>query len=358
MGLFDNIISRPTTGGSERPPRLRKAKSWMGRPRSHGTRQHHWTNSATGSTVDETTANVLTSEEASEHDGKIDSDYISHSGSKTVNDVTFESITPTDPDPKRPKRLVGIISHLRNHRFQRLSSPVREVRSHRRGVDESGDGGTAKLIANPTVSSTANPSVRLTPNPTAKPNPVISQTCSSEKPSEADEAREDRKVSDRTVFTEKSDTAATVCRHPSQRTLTPITIVDRDYNYDNPFEDVRDPAGYNPFTDQERVSSQPSVLDHDDRPPRVLRHSGMLIDRPKNLLSTSRGRFSSKNSSYMSSGEMERSSDSRWSSHFDHRRAAEAFNDLAGRLNLQPLKLCSFNKPASGEFTGSDMLPV
>ncbi|EAW13151.1 uncharacterized protein ACLA_015970 [Aspergillus clavatus NRRL 1] len=163
-----------------------------------------------------------------------------------------------------------------------------------------------------------------------------------------DEGAESRKVSDKSDKTLESlssdHTVETVCRDPSKRTPTPITIVQREYVYENPFDEIlessRSGSCSNPFTDQSQHttrSSRGSSSDYSISNAQVLQGLHVL-KRPRDpMLGThldilgGLSRESSLPSSCFSEGS--------WADTFDRHKAAMAYNDLATEVGLERLSL-------------------
>lgn len=374
LGLLDNLLSLPSTNGAGKvgkAPRLRRKKSWIGRPQSQGTSRHSHAKSRAESAADELNSHrqahskeddfskastAATSEDTvpEYHDGWT-GDFVPDNSRKTAKDVAFESISNHPKLSKRGSRGLGdFISLLRNQKSQRLRSSEGEASGCSLGTDGEicgrSNGGTANFRPARPEGAGCSDGLLDQPNDGSKEN------------------SEHRNLSEQTAVSQNSDhTALTVCRDPSKRTSTPIVILDRDYAYENPFEGVRE-SSYpgpecDPFTDQAAIASQstrPSSSLYSDHVP-VQSYRGLLVNRPDNPITKS----SSFNSRSLSTGSSFRtdsmggdtgiyalSSDSRWSGKFNYRKAAEAFNELAGKLNLQPLALDGGCEPASGKHTG------
>lgn len=173
-----------------------------------------------------------------------------------------------------------------------------------------------------------------------------------------DELSEPRKVSDQTVLSLESDkTTVTVCRRPSKHASSPIATVDRNYMYQNPFEDVREAsdsqAESNPFTDQPTTSnhsvrlSSSAYSDSDDQ---QVHYTEPLSVTPKQPIIYRR---SSKKPSASREDLPQRSlaDNNHQLRQFGQRRAAIEFNKIAVKLNLQPLSLSRHNRFLSGKST-------
>lgn len=370
MGLLDDLRSMPSANGSDKVPRLRRKKSWIGRPRSQGTSQHTHTKSTSESTADElnphdqahskgnslSQATTAVSSEGAvpEYHDKKAGDFAPANDAKAARDVTFQSISH-DPNltKKRSRGLGGFFSQLRRQKPQRLGSSEEGTSDCNHGIDrgvhDSSTGGTENSTQGRYHGASSCDGFLGRPGDGANGN------------------SEHRNISEQTAASQNSDTAATIYRHPSKRVSAPITILDRDYAYENPFEGVRESSHpgpeRNPFTDEANISSQStreaSSIYSDHVP--GLQFSGMLLDRPKNPIAASASfdsRSFSTGGSFQTdnmrgdSGLYALSGDIRWSDRLSHPRAAEAFNELAGKLHLQPLVLDDDNQPVLGEFTG------
>lgn len=286
----------------------------------------------------------------SEHYEKVPGQYPSASEARTANDVSFDSVRrPTGSRQSwgRARGLPGVFSLLRPRKVQRQgpsteqshsteSGPAGEIdEDHIEGADED-DGGAAKPAE---------------PNPEVDAEADIRDTRQLDNVGDSvNEKPEERKVSDQTVLSRGSEgTNVTVYRHPSKRTSRPIAIVDREYVYENPFDDVRETShagiGHDPFSDPTRSTShsaRPSGSEYSDGP----RAPGYL-DRPGNPV-VKHFPFDSRSSSQRSSFHvLSRGSD--WSDLFDPHEAAFAFNELAAKLNLQQLTLSNDHHPSTGK---------
>ncbi|RMJ21718.1 hypothetical protein PHISP_07412 [Aspergillus sp. HF37] len=355
----------PSANGSDKVPRLRRKKSWIGRPRSQGTSQYAHAKSTSESTADELNANdqahtkgnslsqattaVSSEGTVPEYHDKKAGDFDPANDAKAAKDVVFESISN---DPKliktRSRGLGRFFWQLRHQKPQRLGSSEEGS-----GCNHGIDGGVHDGSTGGTENSTQG-----------RYHGTSSCDVLGRFGDGANGNSEHRNISEQTAVSQNSDTAATIYRHPSKRASAPITILDRDYAYENPFEGVRESSQpgpeCNPFTDEANISSQstwPGSSIYSDHVP-GLQFSGMLLDRPKNPIAASASfdsRSFSTGGSFQTdsmrgdSGLYALSGDSRWSDRFSHPRAAEAFNELAGKLHLQPLVLNDDNQPVSGE---------
>ena len=170
----------------------------------------------------------------------------------------------------------------------------------------------------------------------------------------ANENSEERKVSDQTVLSRDSnDTIVTVCRRPSKRTSRPIVTVDQEYVYESPFNEVEEASHsgtrLDPFpdpTDPRNIishSNRPSISEYSDDYPRALGYP----ERPENPMFRNFP-FTSRSSSRNSACHVfAKGSD--WSGEFDVHKAVNAFNELAAKLNLQPLELPDDYEPTTGK---------
>ncbi|TQB75352.1 hypothetical protein MPDQ_003329 [Monascus purpureus] len=153
-----------------------------------------------------------------------------------------------------------------------------------------------------------------------------------------------RKVSDQTILSEESArTSATVSHHPLKRTPHPVTTGYPNYVYEKPFDGIQGisssvieptPSGPSKCTVGSMKLSSSECSDDESQIiyraatiPEELRHH-----TPRNhpFIPTSTPRETSRR---------EVSEGSTVSSLFDQREAAVAFNRVAERLGLQPLKL-------------------
>ncbi|KAF7170405.1 hypothetical protein CNMCM5623_002879 [Aspergillus felis] len=172
---------------------------------------------------------------------------------------------------------------------------------------------------------------------------------------DAYEHPESRKASDKTAESVNSDlTTETVCRHPSRNTSNPIPFIEREYVYENPFDEVEESpqlgAVSNPFTDRFKAASRSS---------RDSSSNYSLTDsqKPQNLHVSKRSRMPVICTDLDIMGNLSRESslpiscldDGNWSDIFDRRKAAIAFNDLAIKLNLEPLPLSNTKRQGGGD---------
>jgi hypothetical protein len=190
---------------------------------------------------------------------------------------------------------------------------------------------------------------------------------------DADEHQESRKASDKTLESVNSNlTTETVCRHPSRKTSNPIPLIEREFVYEHPFEEVEESpqlvAVSDPFTGRFKAVSRSS------------RDSSSIYSltdsqKPQNLHVYKRSRRPVICTDLDIMGSLSRESslpkscldDGNWSDIFDRRKAAIAFNDLAIKLNLKPLPLsntkgqgggdCSHAHPTSGRLSVSPLTP-
>ncbi|GAD95223.1 hypothetical protein ANI_1_1582124 [Paecilomyces variotii No. 5] len=171
-----------------------------------------------------------------------------------------------------------------------------------------------------------------------------------------DEASEPRKVSDQTILSLESDkTSITVCRRPSKHASTPIATVDRNYMYQNPFEDVREASHSqtesNPFTDRPVSSTHSTRLsssafsDSDDQ---RVNYTEPLSVTPKEPIIHRR---SSKKQGILQEDLRQRSfaAGNLQLRQFGQRRAAIEYNRMALKLHLHSLPLSHHNRPMSDD---------
>ncbi|KAL2851471.1 hypothetical protein BJY01DRAFT_209063 [Aspergillus pseudoustus] len=149
---------------------------------------------------------------------------------------------------------------------------------------------------------------------------------------------EARKVSDTTDKSANSNnTSVTVCRRPSKRMSMPITVVDREGNHPNPFNDNwetprSERTGSNPFTEHSRMTEttgqSSSTFGSSDNP--FSSYPGRIIDLSS---SSSQSAWCSTTISGFNS----------WPTPADRRLATHSFNKLVSELYLDPLAIHSDN---------------
>ncbi|GES59748.1 hypothetical protein ATEIFO6365_0002007900 [Aspergillus terreus] len=174
-----------------------------------------------------------------------------------------------------------------------------------------------------------------------------------------------RKVSDKTIQSADSElTSATICRHPSQRTSTPIILPDQRPECQNPFDEnaegVERLPSSDPFSDpldvvNTRHERQPSS-EYDDAGPEF---SGSFehehTRRPQTPFIT---RHSVDGSLSQGSSDLHTCSNgSDWSTCVDQHTATIAFNELAPQLNLEPLPQNQSSEGPCGRQHPSDEMP-
>ncbi|PLB44340.1 hypothetical protein P170DRAFT_468042 [Aspergillus steynii IBT 23096] len=153
---------------------------------------------------------------------------------------------------------------------------------------------------------------------------------------------ESRKVSDTTTRSHNSEqTSATVCRHPSRSTSTPIALVCREETItQNPFTDTGDPIhqipSSNPFSDPStttRCSTRQQSSEFSGPSTRFLNISGSS--------ETEEIPLAQRYSSSMLDDLFPRqpSNSGKGLVKFDQHAAVAAFNEFGPRLGLKPLKL-------------------
>ncbi|KAF9894476.1 hypothetical protein FE257_006359 [Aspergillus nanangensis] len=170
---------------------------------------------------------------------------------------------------------------------------------------------------------------------------------------------EARKVSGKSLMSMDSElTSATIRRHPSKRTLTPITLPRRENSCENPFDqstgNVERVVSSDPFADPLEVSVHSADCtgsEHSDMPNRAL---GILSFKhmQKNPFSTD-SQSSSQNTSHLPNS----SNSSSWSTHTDQRAAVIACNDLATKLHLTALGPKKYSNGADAEMRLEQPLP-
>lgn len=303
---------------------------------------------------------VTSDGKVSEHFERIPGQFPSGSEAKTVNDVSFEPVSRTmesRQSGRKARRLPGILSILRYRKIQpqRGSSEfvqagegdVRRDGDHDGDRDGDHDGG----CDNGVNGDTAGDNQVATEDTETLGTELPTMQQSDQPDDRANENSEERKVSDQTVLSRDSnDTTVTVYRRPSKRTSRPIVTVDREYVYENPFGEVEEAShsgtGLDHFSDpRESIfqSNRPSISEYSGEYPRALYYP----ERPDNPLSRNFP-FNSRNSSKRSTCHVfAKGSD--WSGQFDVHKAANAFNELAGKLNLQPLELTDDYRPSTGK---------
>ncbi|KAL1853403.1 hypothetical protein Plec18170_005400 [Paecilomyces lecythidis] len=171
-----------------------------------------------------------------------------------------------------------------------------------------------------------------------------------------DENCEPRKVSDQTILSLESDkTSITVCRRPSKHASSPIATIDRNYMYQNPFEDVREASHSqtesNPFTDRPVSSTHSTRLsssvfsDSDDQ---HVNYTEPLSVTPKEPIIHRR---SSKKPGISQEDLRQRSfaAGNLQLRQFGQRRAAIEYNRMAVKLHLHSLPLSRHNRPMSDD---------
>ena len=160
---------------------------------------------------------------------------------------------------------------------------------------------------------------------------------------------EDRKASDRTTHSRKSEhTSVTVSHHPSKRTLRPIALFHKENVRQNLFDEFREPC--------RRVSScypllEPSATTASsatqassycgDMNPEIAHMAGMLV---KSGNPFDQEPFCDYETLSLISSSRTASRDSTWSFHIDRHTAAVAFNELAAQIHLDPLELDKYDR--------------
>ncbi|KAL5366087.1 hypothetical protein BJX96DRAFT_180412 [Aspergillus floccosus] len=154
-----------------------------------------------------------------------------------------------------------------------------------------------------------------------------------------------RKVSDKTIQSADSElTTVTICRHPSQRTSTPIILPDQRPERQNPFDENVDGVerlpSSDPFPDpldlvNTRPEKQPSP-EYDDADQKLSDSSEHEHTRRPQTPFIAR-HSADGNLSQVSSDFHTCSNSSDWSACVDQHTATIAFNELASQLNLEPL---------------------
>ncbi|KAL4802099.1 hypothetical protein BDV18DRAFT_164276 [Aspergillus unguis] len=141
---------------------------------------------------------------------------------------------------------------------------------------------------------------------------------------------ETRKVSDATEKSANSGiTNTTVCHYPSRRMSMPITVVDQDLAYQNPFDDTWEASNLetnvsNPFMEQKTTeSTERSGSGYSGSEDPFSSFPGHVLD----LSSSSQGSWCCPTLSGFNG----------WPTPADRRLATDSFNKLAGELYLDPL---------------------
>lgn len=235
MGVLDSLIALPSANGNAKIPRLRRRKSWIGDPRSIATSECPLTGSTTETAAEVLNSNdfghakevsissastAVTSEDTeSEYYAKRFGD--SAPGEKTVNDVTFQSVSANKQLSKKKSRgLGGFITLLRNQTSERLNTLTGGNSGYNLAPDVD-----VREVSGATTSSKRDGSRGTDPRLFDR----LSQGKS--------ESWEERKASEQTATSQESDlTAVTVCRHASRQTLAPIAAIDSYCVHENPFE--------------------------------------------------------------------------------------------------------------------------
>lgn len=359
MGFIYGFRPLSSATGNNRFPRIRPTKTWLTRSQSDGTPlcHTHLTNSSAGTTVDRGGSSDAAT-----------TDYVNAGrapGQPAGPPHRLTSSGDFDPPPGEPlgsvddahaaesvkqpregtRRLGGLWSLLRAHKVRR------------RGSLNSAFGPTGEDAYNVLDDE------RKTGDPT-KPKRLRRGDGEEQLLRESlDEMKDpfvDRKFRTPTIVSDSSEhTNVTVCRHPSQRTSTPIATVDQDYGRQGPFEDRQRAGshrglGLNPLSDPATAASHSTGLsssEYSGHGPQLF-FPGVMLERPPNPII----RYLSSNSmsvSQPSSYQRTLSNDSSWLSQFDPRKAAIAYNELAGRLHLQPLSLDGEDQSGLGELSRS-----
>jgi hypothetical protein len=349
MGLF-NTFFRASEQGNEGTLEGRQSWTWVHRTRSGGVAQdaHRTNQSFKQASNEQCTIRTNTT-----NDGHCCKEYhVNDAGSNATPAGSLEqALTSGDSDPsskdsclktdsaftdsqhsvRGSKRLVGFMTSLRSRKPRHRKSLMR-LGGWARQNDCTLDG------------------------PNANCGSIDSKEASGIDKNR-DEHQESRIVSDKTPGSVNSDlTTETVCRHPSRNTSNPIPIIEREYAYENPFDEIEESpqsrAISNPFTDQFKATSRSS---------RDSSSCYSLTDcqKQQNLHVYKRSRRPVICTDLDIMGSLSRESslpiscldDGNWSDIFDRRKAAIAYNDLAIKLNLKPLPLSDTNRQRDGDFS-------
>ncbi|KAE8144303.1 hypothetical protein BDV25DRAFT_145757 [Aspergillus avenaceus] len=256
--------------------------------------------------------------------------------------VPMPNTLPSTPEGKRNKRgalspgfrrsvggsrrLAGIVTLLRPRKSQRLQSETGASDK----LDACGKGSVSSRANLNVTSSKVENHRKKSIRHAFRNNDRINGAC------------ETRNTSDRTMISGNSDiTSATVCHHPSQRTLTPITVVSRELCQD-PFDDL---GGTYHILPSSNPFSEPVTTTNSSTRPSSLECSGLrvegVIDKIENPF-TQESYTDLGNSSAVDSSRSI-SANSTCSFHIDKRTAAVAFNELAIKVQLDPLALCQYD---------------
>ncbi|RAK88751.1 hypothetical protein BO79DRAFT_194360 [Aspergillus costaricaensis CBS 115574] len=156
----------------------------------------------------------------------------------------------------------------------------------------------------------------------------------------------DRKVSDKTVYSLSSDlTSVTVCHDPSKHKSMPIALVDQDCLYHDPYSDIQE-ASHSTTQSSVNFEDLKGATSYSSRQHSSERSSASVLSTCRNRTPEKPGNPFRQTRSYRSRGSSRQSSDFAASlddsyalEQGDRHAAVIAFNELAGRLRLEPLEV-------------------
>ncbi|GFN11314.1 uncharacterized protein AtWU_01110 [Aspergillus tubingensis] len=156
----------------------------------------------------------------------------------------------------------------------------------------------------------------------------------------------DRKVSDKTVYSLSSDlTSVTVCHDPSKHKSMPIALVDQDCLYHGPYSDIQE-ASHSTTQSSVNFEDLKGATSYSSRQHSSERSSASVLSTCRNRTTEKPGNPFRQTRSYRSRGSSRQSSDFAASlddsyalEQGDRHAAVIAFNELAGRLRLEPLEV-------------------
>ncbi|PYH31736.1 uncharacterized protein BO87DRAFT_339913 [Aspergillus neoniger CBS 115656] len=156
----------------------------------------------------------------------------------------------------------------------------------------------------------------------------------------------DRKVSDKTVYSLSSDlTSVTVCHDPSKHKSMPIALVDQDCLYHDPYSDIQE-ASHSTTQSNVNFEDLKGATSYSSRQYSSERSSASVLSTCRNRTTEKPGNPFRQTRSYRSRGSSRQSSDFAASlddsyalEQGDRHAAVIAFNELAGRLRLEPLEV-------------------
>lgn len=156
----------------------------------------------------------------------------------------------------------------------------------------------------------------------------------------------DRKVSDKTVYSLSSDlTSVTVCHDPSKHKSMPIALVDQDCLYHDPYSDIQE-ASHSTTQSSVNFEDLKGATSYASRQHSSERSSASVLSTCRHRTTEKPGNPFRQTHSYRSRGSSRQSSDFAASlddsyalEQGDRHAAVIAFNELAGRLRLEPLEV-------------------